>query len=159
MNVGNLVTEAQARSRGRYGRDLPSVIWPTREVRFVAAQEFHPFTGDSMIAVKAAGPEIAPRRASEKLLVPLPKQLDPYMVEVHFEKRDHFYAEIFANKCLIVLSSLVVEGKTMTREQFYQAVKMLFDNDFQKGVAKPGKRVTKTKEVFVEDKTIPRKSF
>jgi hypothetical protein len=110
MNVGLFIPDSEA--IGRPGLDLMSVVWPDlKSKRYVATNLFHPFTGESKIAVRVGGPEIEP------------------MLEVHFDKDQVEFAEIFANKCMIVLSSLNVQGLRISRADFYNRCKQLFDQE------------------------------
>lgn len=145
---------------GRPGSDLMNVVWPTPEVRYVACQRFHPYSGEPKVAVRVMGPEIR-ERPNAKLVLPVAKSR-PYELEVHFEQRDVKTAELFANKCLVVMSVLQVEGAQITREDFYNRACQLLANDIHKGLMPAGRRVTHTREHVAEIKDrsrVARKSF
>lgn len=144
MRIGKVIEEGSATRVGRYGRELGNVIWPTPAVRFVARQEFHPFSGESLIAVSVVAPEVQPRSQSDILFTPKPSRLAPYSLEVHFRKDQHRLCDVFFAKCLVILAAAELEHKVMTREQFYNEVCALPDSVLKK--AKPTVIITHGEE-------------
>lgn len=98
------------------GEELRSAVWPpdgrSRKKRFVGTSLFYPFSGPAQIAVRVGGPELADR--------PL---------EVHFDLDEVEDAELFANKCLIVLAQAHVDEAMMTRDTFYDRALQLYIKD------------------------------
>jgi hypothetical protein len=146
---------------GRHGDDLMNVVFPTPEVRFVAAQRFHPFSGEPKIAIRVVAPELR-ERPNAKVFLPSKRPKDqPYGMEVHFAQQDYQTAELFANKCLIVLAKCVIEDEQLTRDAFYNQACTLVANDLHKGRMPAGKRVV-TIQHGEEDRDrtrVPRKAF
>lgn len=135
MNLGKIIEDGSGTRLGRYGRDLDSVVWPTREVRFVARQEFFPFSGESKVAVSVVAPEVQPRAKSSMLFTPRQPRLAPYQLEVHFDKDQERICDLFMKKCCVLLAAAQLERRRMTREEFYFEACSLPDSVLKK--AKP----------------------
>jgi hypothetical protein len=146
---------------GRPGAELSAVVWPTPEIRFVAAKLFHPFEGEPRIVVSVIAPELR-ERPDAKIVVPIARN-NPYGLEVSFDREDHLLAEMWTNKCLIVLAAANLEGEQLTRDAFYDRVFKLYRAELvsaapravRRSVARSGEKVVEIKD---RDK-VKRKSF